>query len=77
MSLIFALKSGIREFLSNLKSIDVIEPPYGTIFYSRVSGKTSRVMSSIIEELDNSILIDIKEFDTQRRSHFPEAMGDA
>tara|TARA_B100000212_G_C27357857_1_gene526707 strand:+ start:429 stop:1265 length:837 start_codon:yes stop_codon:yes gene_type:complete len=75
MSITFALKCGIREFLRNLKSIDVIEPPYGTMFNSRVSGKTSRVLSSIIEELDNSILIDIKEFDTQRRSHFPEAMG--
>ena len=74
MSLSFALKSGIREFLRNLKDTDEIEPPYGTMFNSRVSGKTSRVISSIIEELDNSILIDIKNYDTQRRSHFPEAM---
>ena len=52
MSIIFALKTAVREFLRNRDDIDKIQPPYGSQFNSRVSQKTSQVIANIMSDID-------------------------
>ena len=73
MSIIFALKTAVREFLRNRDDIDKIQPPYGSQFNSRVSQKTSQVIANIMSDIDYAFFQVIKDFDSKRRNLYPDA----
>ena len=72
-SYLFALKAALKELRRNSKSLDNINPPYGSQFNSRVSAKTSLCVSRILNNMDLQILSDIKEFDSRRVSYSADA----